>query len=149
MRKFQVAITVCFSAYAMAAGAVGGAGGGGHGGGAGQGGGGHGGGGASHGSVAVKSSPAIGTHIATGGVIRAAQFTVVSQRQATIDGVARTVVTVKLDAPLTNADKDALHFHGFKQGRQYNPGEAEEVYCPSTDLAVERATTCIGFVHRR
>jgi hypothetical protein len=81
--------------------------------------------------------------------MRATQFTVVSQRQARIDGTARTVVTVRLDAALTSADKDALHFHGFKQGREYNPKAAEEVYCPSTDLAVERRGTCIGFVHRQ
>jgi hypothetical protein len=58
------------------------------------------------------------------------------------------VVTVKLTAPLTSADKSTLRFHGFKQGTQYNPKEPADIYCPPTQLAVERGGACIGFVYR-
>jgi len=152
MRKFHVSVMMCFTGYAMAANAVsgGGGGGGGHGGSGGgghEGSGSHGGGGASHGS-AVRSGPATGTHIAGGVGTRTAQFTVVSQREATIDGTARLLVTVKLNAPLTSADKNALRFHGFKQGRQYDSKEPAEVYCPPTQLPVELGNACIRFVYR-
>jgi len=64
------------------------------------------------------------------------------------NGTPRMVVTVKLTAPLTSADKSTLRFHGFKQGTQYNPKEPADIYCPPTQLAVERGGACIGFVYR-
>ena len=152
MRKLHLIATLCFAAYAANAGTSGAAGGG------------HGGGGSAaggHGNAAAAPSashsvgsgaahqgqPAIGTRIGSSVSTRATALGVESINRATIAGRQALVATVRLQKPLTDADRDDIRFHGFTH---YYPGDAkkqEEVWCPDSLLSQQRGTsTCVAFI---
>jgi hypothetical protein len=152
MRKLPLIATVCFAACAANAGTSGAAGGG-HGGGS-SATGGHSnaaavpsGAGHSGGSSAAHAPPAIGTRIGSPVGTRAAALRVESTNRVTIAGREALVATVKLHAPLTDAQREVIRFHGFTH---YHPGdvkEGTEVWCPDTLWSRERGTsTCVAFV---
>ena len=150
MRKLYFIATLCFAACAANAGTSGAASGGGHGGGS-SAAGGHSnaaaatsGGHSAGSSAAYHGQPAIGTRIGSSVGTRGR---VESIDRATIAGREAMVATVRLNAPLTDADRDHIRFHGFTH---YYPGDVKketEVWCPDTLLSQQRGTsTCVAFV---
>src|SRR6202034_851216 len=114
MRKLHLIVTLCFAACAANAGTSGAAAGGGHGGGSTAAGGhsnaaaaasgGHSGGS----SAAHHGQPALGTR---SGSPLGTWGTVQSIDRATIAGREAMVATVRLNTPLTDADRDHIRFH--------------------------------------
>jgi hypothetical protein len=153
MRKLPLIATLCFVACAANAGTSGAAGGG-HGGGSSAAGGHSNAAGApsgvshSGGSSAVHGQPATGTRIGSSVATRAAALGVESINRTTIAGREALVATVRLHAPLTDADRDDIRFHGFT--KHYYLGDVKkqmEVWCQDTRLAQQRGTsTCVSFV---
>lgn len=152
MRKLHLIATLCFAACAANAGTAGAAGGG-HGGG-GSAAGGHSnaaaapGGSHSVGSGAAhQGQPTLGTRIGSSVGPRATALGVESINRATIAGRQALVATVRLQKPLTDADRDDIRFHGFTH---YHPGDVKqgnEVWCPNTPWSPQRgAYTCVSFI---
>jgi len=70
-----------------------------------------------------------------------------SVNRATIAGREALVATVRLHAPLTDAEREDIRFHGFTHFGPVDAKKGAEVWCPDTLWSQQRVrSTCVAFV---